>query len=176
MANHQPGFESDRACLGHARPSSTGSWTYCTKLTSVGSSSIAPGWAAATKAAHPTTDVRDETEAGGRPPSTWWFHLLLNFEPWMSLSDSKWQSYRPLWTVKVNTFNTKMDIISVKTGLVIVSCYNLFIKLSFLFVFVVFSSSKCNVITGHICVSEIIWSIMSTNRFICHFKKDMGEA
>ena len=56
--------------------------------------------------------------------------------------------------MKVNTFNTKMDIFSVKTGLVIASCYNLSIKLSFLFVFVVFSSSKCNVITGQICVSE----------------------
>jgi hypothetical protein len=64
---------------------------------------------AASTAAHPTTDWRDETEDRARHPSTWWLHLILNFEPWirMSLSDSKltWQSYRALWNVKVNAKN-----------------------------------------------------------------------
>ena len=34
MASHEPGFESDEACLWHARLSWTGSWTSCTKPTS----------------------------------------------------------------------------------------------------------------------------------------------
>jgi len=56
-----PQFESDRTCWGHARPSCTGSWTSCTQITSVGSS-VASGMPAATPAAYPTTDWRDETE------------------------------------------------------------------------------------------------------------------
>ena len=50
------------------RPSCTGSWTYGTAITSIGSS-IASGMAAATPAAYPTTDWRDETESWGRHPS-----------------------------------------------------------------------------------------------------------
>ena len=88
MASHEPGFESDRACLGLSRPSCTGIWTSCTELTSIGSS-MASGMAVATTAGHPTTDWRDETEGWERHPSTWWVHSILNFEPWMSLRDSK---------------------------------------------------------------------------------------
>jgi hypothetical protein len=85
MTSHEPGFKSDRACLGHTRPSCTGSWTSCTKLTSIGSN-IASGMAAATTAAHLTTDCREETDDKGRHPSTWWFHSILDFE---SVSVSK---------------------------------------------------------------------------------------
>ena len=56
-----PQFESDRTFWGHARPSCTGSWTSCTQITSIGSS-IPSGMSAATTAAYPTTDWRDETE------------------------------------------------------------------------------------------------------------------
>jgi hypothetical protein len=38
LASHEPGFESDRAYLGHVRPSYTGSGTSCAKYSSVGSS------------------------------------------------------------------------------------------------------------------------------------------
>ena len=95
ITSHEPGSESDRACLGHARPSCTGSWTSYTKLTSIGSS-IASRMAVATTAAHSTTG--GETEGWGRHPSTWWFHSILNFEPWMSIDvfQVKWQSYRAL--------------------------------------------------------------------------------
>lgn len=61
MVSHEPRFESDRACLGHARLSCTGSWTSCTKLTTIGSS-ISSGMVATSTAAHPTTDWRDEME------------------------------------------------------------------------------------------------------------------
>ena len=54
MASHEPGFESDEACLWHARLSCTGSWTSCAKLTS--------GIATVTRAVHPTTNWRDNTE------------------------------------------------------------------------------------------------------------------
>jgi hypothetical protein len=60
MASHDPRFESDRACLGHDRPSCTGWCTSCTKLTTVGSS-IASEMAAAATAAHPMADWRVET-------------------------------------------------------------------------------------------------------------------
>ena len=86
MASHELEFESDKACLRHARPSCTGSCTSCTKLTLIGSS-IASGIAAATTAAHLMTDWRDETEGCSNHASMWWFHSILNFEPWMSLSN-----------------------------------------------------------------------------------------
>ena len=56
MASHESGFESYRSCLGHGRPSCTGSLTPCTS-----GSSIASGMAAVTIAAYPMTDWRDET-------------------------------------------------------------------------------------------------------------------
>ena len=36
LANHEPGFESNRVYLGHVRPSYTGSGTSCAKHSSVG--------------------------------------------------------------------------------------------------------------------------------------------
>jgi len=89
IVSHELGFESDEACLWHARPSYTGSWTSCTKLTSI-ESRISSGMVKATTALHPTTDDwRDDTEGWGRHLTTWRFHSILNFEPWMSLTDSK---------------------------------------------------------------------------------------
>ena len=76
MASHEPGFKSNILCLGHAKPSWTGSWTSCINLTSIGST-IASGMVAATTAAHPRT--------GGFIR----FHSTLNFEPWMALIESK---------------------------------------------------------------------------------------
>jgi hypothetical protein len=87
MTSHKHGFKSDKACMGHARPSCTCSWTSCTTLTSIGSR-IASGMATANTAAHPTTDWRDQTKGLDRHSSTWWIHSTLNFEPWMSLSYS----------------------------------------------------------------------------------------
>ena len=55
IASNEPGFESNRACLGHARPSCTRSWTSCATIRSIGSS-IASGMADDTTTAHPTTD------------------------------------------------------------------------------------------------------------------------
>jgi hypothetical protein len=121
VACHAPGFELNRTCLVYARPSCTGSWTSCTKLVSIGSS-IASGMAAATTAAHPATGGM--RQCWGRHPRTWWLHLILNFEPWMSLSDSKFTFYK--WNnnliVQYELWRSilQMDIFSVKTGLVIV--------------------------------------------------------
>jgi hypothetical protein len=115
ITSHEPGFESDEACLRHARLSCIGSWTPCAKLTS--------GIATATTAVHPTTNWRDNTEGWGLHPSTWRLHPILNFEP-LALSDSqlvfsKWNDNRIVhyellsWLIKMNIFN-------VKTGIVIV--------------------------------------------------------
>jgi hypothetical protein len=79
MASHELEFESDKACLRHARPSCTGSCTSCTKLTLIGSS-IASGIAAATTAAHLMTDWRDET--GGLQPSCKHVVVSLDTELW----------------------------------------------------------------------------------------------
>ena len=87
LASHQPGFESHRAYLGHVRPSYTGSGTSCAKHSSVGSS-IASGIAAAITTGHPTSNWRDETQGWARHPNTWELHPVLNFEQWMSSSDS----------------------------------------------------------------------------------------
>jgi hypothetical protein len=65
----------------------TGSGTSCAKHSSVGSS-IASGMAAAITTRHPTSNWRDETQGWGRHPSTWVLHLVLNFEQYMSSSDS----------------------------------------------------------------------------------------
>ena len=87
LASHQLGFESHRAYLGHVRPSYTGSGTSCAKHSSVGSS-IASGIAAAITTGHPTSYWRDETQGWARHPNTWELHPVLNFEQWMSSSDS----------------------------------------------------------------------------------------
>ena len=115
MTSHEPGFESDEACLWHARLSCTGSWTSCTTLTS--------GIATATTAVHPTTNWRDNMEGWGRHPSTWRLHPILNFEP-LSLSDSqlvlsKWNDNCIVHYELLNWL-LKMDIFNVKTGIVIV--------------------------------------------------------
>jgi hypothetical protein len=61
LASHEPGFVSDRAYLGHVRPSYTCSRTFYAKHWSVGSS-IALGMAAAITTGHPTCNWRDETQ------------------------------------------------------------------------------------------------------------------
>ena len=104
-------------------------------------SSNASVMAAATTEAHPTTDWRDETEGLGRHPNAWLFRSILNFQPWMSLSDSKLTFFRwngnlivhyELWRLIL-----KMDILVYKLALWL--CDNLSIKLSFLLILVVFS-------------------------------------
>ena len=80
-------FESHRAYLRHVRPSYAGSGTSCAKHSSVGSS-IASGIAAAITTGHPTSNWRDERQGWARHPNTWELHQLLNFEQWMSSSDS----------------------------------------------------------------------------------------
>jgi hypothetical protein len=79
LTSHESGFESNRAYLGHVRPSYTCSGTSCAKHTSVGSS-IASGIAAAITTGHPTSNWRDETQGWGRHPSRWGLHQVLNFE------------------------------------------------------------------------------------------------
>ena len=79
LDNHEPGFESHRAYLGHVRPSYTTSGTPCAKHSSV-ESSIASGIAAAIRTGHPTSNWRDETQGWRRHPSTWRLHPVLNFE------------------------------------------------------------------------------------------------
>ena len=119
MASHESGFESYRSCLGHGRPSCTGSLIPCTS-----GSSIASGMATVTIAAYSMTDWRDETEGCGGHSSTWWFNSTLNFKLWMSLSDSKLTFSK--WNVNLIMHYElwrsilKMGIFSVKPGLVIV--------------------------------------------------------
>jgi hypothetical protein len=66
--------------------------------------------AASITTGHPTSNWRDETQSWDHHPNTWGLHPVLNFEQldvvmWF-ISDvlkMKWQSYRAVWTVKVNT-------------------------------------------------------------------------
>ena len=74
IASHEPGFESDIACLGHARLLGTGSWASFTNLTSIGSI-IASGMATATTAAYPTTDWRVEVINQARGGNTQYWTL-----------------------------------------------------------------------------------------------------
>ena len=112
LASQEPGFESNRAYLGHVRPSYTGSGTSCAKHSSVGSS-IASGMAAAITTGHPTSNWRDEMQGWGRHPSisviSWQSVLLVaetgipgeNHRPatshWQTLShiavSPEWDSY-----------------------------------------------------------------------------------
>jgi hypothetical protein len=89
FGDHQRWFESDRACLGHNRPSCTGSWLSCTKLTSIGSSIYCIGNGGSYHSS--TSDHWLEGWDGGMRPSS--KHVVVsfdtNFESWMSLSDSK---------------------------------------------------------------------------------------
>ena len=107
LASHEPGFESNRAYLGHVMPSYTGSGTTCAKHLSVGSSIaseinyhnrtsevLLEGWDAG---------LRPSSKLVGFTPGTelW----TIDFVKWF-ISDVlkvKWQSYHAFWTVKVNT-------------------------------------------------------------------------
>jgi hypothetical protein len=87
-------------------------------------------------------------EGWDRHPSTRWVHSILNFEPWMSLRDSKFTLSRGnanlIVHYKLWMSILKFDIFSVDI---------LSIKLSFLLIVVMFSWSQCNVITAHVCLS-----------------------
>ena len=73
MASHEPGFESDRECLGPVV-----NWKlHC----------IENGGSYHSRA---SDDWLEGWDGGLRASSsTWWVHSILNFEPWMSLRDSK---------------------------------------------------------------------------------------
>ena len=108
MASHDPGLESNRACLGHARPSCTGSWTSYTKFSQLKQQCIGNGCSY-----HRSTsdDWLGEWDSRLRPSSK---HVVVSLDNELSTLDVvkwlkidvfqvKWQSYRALWTVKVNT-------------------------------------------------------------------------
>jgi hypothetical protein len=62
-----------------------------------------------------------------------------------------------------------MDMLTAKTGLVI-----LWLNWHFSWFFFVVSYSQCNVLTGHHCVLEIIWSVISWYLYHLSFQKNMG--
>jgi len=115
MAIHEPGFESNRACLGHARPSCTGSWTSCTKRSQLKQQCIGNGCSY-----HRSTsdDWLGEWDSRLRPSSK---RVVVSLDTELSTMDVvkwlkidvfqvKWQSYRALWTVKVNTLNGHFSV------------------------------------------------------------------
>jgi hypothetical protein len=73
LASHEPGFESHRSYLGHVRPSYTGSGNLlCKTFVSWKQHCIGNG------SNYHNKNIRRLT--GGRHPSTWGLHPVLNFE------------------------------------------------------------------------------------------------
>jgi hypothetical protein len=116
--------------------------------------------AAAITTGHPTSNWSDETQAWGRHPSTWGYTRYWTFSNRSGQVIHMWrfESEMAILSCFLNCEGQylKWTCFTAKTGLVI-----LWLNIHSINIFLVVSYSHCNVLTGHHCVLEIIWSVIS---------------